>query len=189
MKKLLLSVFVFCFVLFSGICAEKCRVLDKILGIDGAMTRVYGNEESKPVITPKEFGSFTVSQAFEEYKKLADSGDVNAEVAVALCYYYGYGTDIDVKKSLEYLSKAAEQECPAAFGFMGSICAYYYQYFNEAIECSTRACKMGDLESYNLLIKLYSEIKESEYYNPEKVHELLEEVKSKDIDLYYYNYI
>ncbi|MBQ0162445.1 MAG: sel1 repeat family protein [Treponema sp.] len=189
MKKLLLSVFVFCFVLFSGICAEKCRILDKILGINGVMARVYGNEESKPVITPEEFGSFTVSQAFEEYKKLADGGDVNAQVAVALCFYNGYGTDKDLKKAVEYLSKAMEKECPAAFGFMGMICTYYYKDFEAAIKSATIACRMGDLESYDLLIKLYSANKDSKYYNPEKVQILLEELKSKDLDFYYHIYI
>ena len=91
---------------------ERPRLFDAVLGIESTMMHIANWEESAyPASVSEElYGDISQQTAFESYKKLADSGNVRAMIAVSLCFENGLGTKTNRKNALSYLEKAMEKQ-------------------------------------------------------------------------------
>ena len=56
------------------------------------------------------FTQIIVAQSFEETKKIAEEGDVEAQYNLGNHYYFGKGTLKDSKKAVYWYTKAAKQD-------------------------------------------------------------------------------
>ena len=56
-----------------------------------------------------------VVEALEEYLIAATKGDVDAQYKLAICYEFGWGTDIDIDKAIEWYKRAAEDNNECGF--------------------------------------------------------------------------
>ena len=91
---------------------ERPRLFDAVLGIESTMMHIANWEESAyPASVSEElYGDISQQTAFESYKKLADSGNVRAMIAVSLGFENGLGTKTNRKNALSYLEKAMEKQ-------------------------------------------------------------------------------
>ena len=86
------------------------RLLDAVLGIESYMKTIADWEESPyDAVNEAEYGAISEKSAFDSYKKLADSGDVRAKVAVSYCYENALGVKKSRASAMTYLEKAMEE--------------------------------------------------------------------------------
>ena len=52
--------------------------------------------------------------ARNELRKMANAGDVDAQMALGSCYYYGIGVQKDYNEAYKWFSEAAKKGNPAA---------------------------------------------------------------------------
>lgn len=79
------------------------NLCDKILWIDKGTIKEYGDPVS--VITHY---NYEMKNSLELLKEIADSGDVVYQNQLGLAYYYGYNTDVDLKKAEHYFTRSSE---------------------------------------------------------------------------------
>lgn len=101
-------------------------------------------------------------QNFEELKKVAESGDNAACIAVGKMYLAGNGTEKDDYQAFEYFKKAADNNYASAFAWLGMM--YYYgrgteQNYSESFQCFQKA-----VTSENISVVADSAYKLSEMY-------------------------
>lgn len=101
--------------------------LDYALGID-EWTKIVRSATASPLtpnIPVEVYMRFAKSEAFIQYKNLADSrsdddeDSLIAKCAVAYCYYCGIGTKKDDDAARAYLEKAAQKDFAPALNFLG----------------------------------------------------------------------
>ena len=90
----------------------KEQLWNAVLGIESQMRKIYAWEEKtyEPNIPISLYATISEKEAFEAYKKLADSGDLSAQYAVSLCYENALGVKTSRKNAVAYLEKAMEKQ-------------------------------------------------------------------------------
>jgi len=63
----------------------------------------------------------------------ARAGNIENQYQVALCYYYGLGVDVNVKKALHWLMKAAAQKHRKAMYHLAELHHRHDKYYNPAL--------------------------------------------------------
>lgn len=74
-----------------------------------------------PLITFSQEPNLSPEETFKQYREEAEGGASWAQYNTALCYLYGYGTQKDEKKALEYLIKSADQKYVNAYLILGGL--------------------------------------------------------------------
>ena len=101
-----------------------------------------------PYLSAAEYMEMTREQAFEQYKKIADSDPDNlvAQCAVGYCYINEIGTEASKEKGKSYLKKAADKNFAPAMNTLGA----YSDSDEESFNLYQKAA------SYNYISALYN---------------------------------
>ncbi len=99
--------------------------------------------------------------AFFLYKKLAQKGNVNAQLKVGLFYEYGYGRGVNNVKAAEWYEKAALQGHAQAQLWLATLLADFSQ-LHLAKEWAQKSADQGNLYAKNFLPSLTVKIIEEE---------------------------
>jgi len=101
-----------------------------------------------PYISAAEYMEMTQAEAFEQYKKIADSDPDNlvAQCAVGYCYINEIGTEASKEKGKSYLKKAADKNFAPAMNTLGA----YSDSDEESFNLYQKAA------SYNYISALYN---------------------------------
>ena len=126
------------------------------------------------------------SKQVKEWKKLAKSGDMDAQYHLARAYANGKGASQNMKKAVEYCVQSAEQEYAPAQALL----AHFYGYgkgvekdYGEMIHWGEKAALQGYAKAQYNMGRCYEMGKGTEA-DMEKAIELLEEVKESIINAY-----
>ena len=130
-----------------------------------------------PYISASEYMEMTQAEAFEQYKKIADSDPDNlvAQCAVGYCYINEIGTEASKEKGMSYIKKAADKNFAPAINTLGA----YSDSDEEAFRLYQKAASLNYMTALLNLEDCYEEGK-----GCEKSLEKAEETLLKMRDLY-----
>jgi TPR repeat protein len=112
---------------------------------------LLANDELYKAFTNKDY-----KKAFKILTKESEKGDMNAKYNLALMYYQGDGTDINVTKTAELLDQAASMGHKKAIQNVGRIYMQLLK-FDKASFWLEKSAEQGDKEAYYLLAEIYCE--------------------------------
>jgi TPR repeat protein len=99
----------------------------------------------------EEKSNMAFSEAFELFQKDAETGDAVALYHLAMCYNYGHGVSLDLKKSIELLNRAIDSGSDEAcyeMALLYSIGEGVERNDKEAFIWFKKAADMGNVEAY-----------------------------------------
>lgn len=146
--------------LFDGTAAEQKETKVKPVEEEGDSIFSFLNFKSKKKVVPEvNVADEKRLSVFEQTQKMADAGDVNAQLVMGYSYLYGdNGAKVDYEKAFEYYAKAALQNDNVALNNLGSL---YYSGIGidrdptKAAILFEKATKLGNSEaSVNLAFML-----------------------------------
>ena len=83
---------------------------------------IYGNEHYLKQHYVTSIINKTVEKDFKEaskwFKKAAEQGEVNSQVNLGVCYFYGQGVEKDLEESFKWFKEAAKQGHPLAIKYL-----------------------------------------------------------------------
>ena len=101
-------------------------------------------------------------KGIETCRKAAEQGDAKAQFNLGVCYFWGYGVDVEMDddEALKWLLKAAEQGIAEAQYSLGQ--CYFWGYGVEAddvkaMEWFHKAANQGCIDAYDMLAELAGE--------------------------------
>ena len=123
----------------------------KFILLFGLVFNLCANDELYEAFADKNY-----KKAFKILTKASNEGDINAKYNLALMYYQGDGTDINVTKTAELLNQAALGGHKKAIQNIGRIYMQLLK-FDKAVYWLEKNAQQGDKEAYYLLAEIYCE--------------------------------
>ncbi|OHT02740.1 hypothetical protein TRFO_30048 [Tritrichomonas foetus] len=126
--------------------------------------------------------SINLEKAFKLYKKASNLNNFRAQFSLANCYLKGIGTQKDISKAIFWFKKSSKEgELAQSMYSLGKIYSgpndYEHKNYTKAIKWFRKALEKGVNVSLLALEMIYKD-KNSEYTNPQKALDLLNEFNS-----------
>ena len=97
--------------------------------------------------------------ALQEWKPLAEHGDVDAQYNLGVIYMNGHGTPMDHKEAVKWFRKAVEQDHAGAQHNLGLMYEYgrgVTEDYKEAVKWYRKAAEQGNADAQNSIGSMYN---------------------------------